>query len=84
MERFLSQNAQLGKKVVFCGDALNTETKQVSAGTSHPARSQNSGAPIDLVPGSQSQWCVQGTESFGVPSSEVQTPPGSPTSLLSA
>lgn len=68
MERFLSEDARPGWKVVFYGDGLTTETKQVSAGTSHPARSQNPGAPLALVPGSKSQQCVQGTESLGLPS----------------
>jgi len=84
MERFLSENAWLDKKVVFYGDGLTADTQQVSAGTSHPARSQNPAAPIALGPGAQSQRCVQGTASPGLPNSWVQDAPGSLTSMLSA
>lgn len=54
------------------------------AGTTHVARSQNPSAPIAPVPGSQSQHCIQGPQSLGLPSFEAPALPGSPTALPAA
>lgn len=69
-KRFLSENAQLGKKIVFCGHTLTTETRN------QPHNEEpNPGASVTHVPGSQSQGCVLGSDSLGLPSSWLQTPP---------